>query len=208
MILRGNAWTFGDNVDTDVIIPVKYTNTTDSKEFGKHCMEGIDPDFPLKVKAGDIMVAKKNFGCGSSREQAPLALKHAGVKCVLAESIARIFYRNAITIGLPVLECPEGAKKVEDRESLQNSIDQALDVFEAADEQGTQAAEMTTGVFKISKVDLLMKKAILLKSEAEEMLLDHVERRKREWVQQGGREHELNIDAIIEALRVQKSLKE
>ena len=101
MILRGRVWKFGDNVDTDVIIPVKHTNTTDPHEFGKHCMERIDPDFHNKVKAGDIIVANKNFGCGSSREEAPLALKYAGVKCVLAESFARIFYRNAINI--PVL---------------------------------------------------------------------------------------------------------
>ena len=118
MILKGKAMKFGDNVDTDVIIPGQYLALTNPREMAKHAMEGLDPDFTKKVGDGAIIVAGKNFGCGSSREQAPLALKHAGVKCVLAESIARIFYRNAITIGLPVLECPEGAKKVEGGDEL------------------------------------------------------------------------------------------
>ncbi|MDH5815770.1 MAG: 3-isopropylmalate dehydratase small subunit [Candidatus Nezhaarchaeota archaeon] len=104
-VIRGRVWKFGDNVDTDVIIPFKYkARTLDPKELAQHVMEGIDPDFPRKVKPGDIIVAGRNFGCGSSREQAPLAIKAAGISAVVAESFARIFFRNAINIGLPVLE--------------------------------------------------------------------------------------------------------
>jgi len=112
MAIHGKAIKFGDNVDTDVILPGQYLVLTDPTELAKHAMEGIDPTFTKKTQEGAIIVAGKNFGCGSSREQAPIALKHAGVKCVLAESFARIFYRNAITIGLPVLECPEVSSKV------------------------------------------------------------------------------------------------
>lgn len=110
--ISGRAWKFGDNIDTDVIIPGKYLRTTDMSVFASHVMEGIDPMFPQKVKKGDIIVAGKNFGCGSSREQAPLALKHAGIVCIIAESFARIFFRNAINVGLPIIEakidCNEG----------------------------------------------------------------------------------------------------
>lgn len=110
--ISGRVWKFKDNIDTDVIIPGKYLRTTDMSIFASHVMEGIDPVFPKKVKKGDIIVAGKNFGCGSSREQAPLALKHAGVACIVAESFARIFFRNAINVGLPIIEakidCKEG----------------------------------------------------------------------------------------------------
>src|SRR5659263_652060 len=112
IIISGKAWKFGDNVDTDVIIPGKYLRTTDMSVFASHVMEGIDPLFSQKVRKGDIIVAGKNFGCGSSREQAPLALKYAGVACIVAESFARIFFRNAINVGLPIIEaridCKEG----------------------------------------------------------------------------------------------------
>jgi len=111
-IISGKAWKFGDNVDTDVIIPGKYLRTTDMSVFASHVMEGIDPLFSQKVRKGDIIVAGKNFGCGSSREQAPLALKYAGIACIVAESFARIFFRNAINVGLPIIEaridCEEG----------------------------------------------------------------------------------------------------
>ena len=111
-LISGKVWKFGDNIDTDVIIPGKYLRTTDMNVFASHVMEGIDPEFSQKVKKGDIIVAGKNFGCGSSREQAPLALKHAGIACVVAESFARIFFRNAINVGLPIIEakieCEEG----------------------------------------------------------------------------------------------------
>jgi len=107
MELKGKIWKFGDNVDTDAIIPARYLNTSDPAELAKHCMEDADPSFPSKLKKGDIIVAGVNFGCGSSREHAPIAIKTAGVACVIAKSFARIFYRNAFNMGLPILECPE-----------------------------------------------------------------------------------------------------
>jgi methanogen homoaconitase small subunit len=110
--IKGRVWKFGDDVDTDVIIPGKYLRTKDMQVFAAHAMEGIDPEFSKKIIPGDIIVAGTNFGCGSSREQAPLALKHAGVACVIAKSFARIFFRNAINVGLPLMEadieCQEG----------------------------------------------------------------------------------------------------
>jgi 3-isopropylmalate/(R)-2-methylmalate dehydratase small subunit len=109
---RGSVFKFGDNVDTDVIIPARYLNTTDAKELAAHCMEDIDKTFIQNVKEGDIIVANKNFGCGSSREHAPIAIKAAGVSCVIAETFARIFYRNSINIGLPIVECEEAAKEI------------------------------------------------------------------------------------------------
>lgn len=110
---KGIVFKYGDNVDTDVIIPARYLNSSDPAELATHCMEDIDKDFVKKVKKGDIMVATKNFGCGSSREHAPIAIKAAGVDCVIAETFARIFYRNAINIGLPIIECPEAARAIE-----------------------------------------------------------------------------------------------
>ena len=107
MELKGKIWKFGDNVDTDAIIPARYLNTSDPAELAKHCMEDADPSFPSRLKKGDIIVAGVNFGCGSSREHAPIAIKTAGVACVIAKSFARIFYRNAFNMGLPILECPE-----------------------------------------------------------------------------------------------------
>jgi methanogen homoaconitase small subunit len=108
----GRVWKFGDDIDTDVIIPGKYLRTKDMQVFAAHAMEGFDPEFTKKVKPGDIIVAGSNFGCGSSREQAPLALKHAGIACIVAKSFARIFFRNAINVGLPLIEadveCLEG----------------------------------------------------------------------------------------------------
>ncbi|HUY11538.1 MAG TPA: 3-isopropylmalate dehydratase small subunit [Candidatus Dormibacteraeota bacterium] len=110
--LRGRAHTYGKNVDTDVIIPGKYCSIVDQAELGTHAMEGIDPEFASRVKPGDIIVADSNFGCGSSREVAPIAIKGAGVSAVVAKSFARIFYRNAINIGLPILECPEAVDAI------------------------------------------------------------------------------------------------
>jgi 3-isopropylmalate/(R)-2-methylmalate dehydratase small subunit len=112
MNIKGKTHKFGDNVDTDVIIPARYLNTTDPAELARHCMEDIDPKFSRAVKAGDVIVAGRNFGCGSSREHAPISIKAAGVSCVVASSFARIFYRNAINTGLPILECPEAAAAV------------------------------------------------------------------------------------------------
>lgn len=113
MKANGRVFKYGDNVDTDVIIPARYLNSSDPAELAKHCMEDIDKDFVNKVKKGDIIVADKNFGCGSSREHAPIAIKAAGVSCVIAETFARIFYRNAINIGLPIIECPEASKEIQ-----------------------------------------------------------------------------------------------
>ena len=112
MKAEGKVFKFGDNVDTDVIIPARYLNSSDPAELATHCMEDIDKDFVKNVNKGDIIVANKNFGCGSSREHAPIAIKAAGVSCVIAETFARIFYRNAINIGLPIIECPEASKKI------------------------------------------------------------------------------------------------
>ena len=113
MKAHGIVHKYGDNVDTDVIIPARYLNTADHKELASHCMEDIDKDFVNKVKPGDIMVANLNFGCGSSREHAPIAIKESGIACVIASTFARIFYRNAINIGLPILECDEAAKDID-----------------------------------------------------------------------------------------------
>jgi 3-isopropylmalate/(R)-2-methylmalate dehydratase small subunit len=119
MKVKGTVFKYGDNIDTDAIIPARYLNTSDSKELAKHCMEDIDPAFVEKVKQGDIIVANKNFGCGSSREHAPIAIKASGVSCVIAGTFARIFYRNAINIGLPILECEEAAKNIEQGDELE-----------------------------------------------------------------------------------------
>ena len=113
MKANGHVFKYGDNVDTDVIIPARYLNSPDGNELAKHCMEDIDKDFVNKVKQGDIIVANKNFGCGSSREHAPIAIQACGVKCVIAKSFARIFYRNSINIGFPIMECEEAADKIE-----------------------------------------------------------------------------------------------
>lgn len=110
MSIRGRAFKFGDNIDTDVIIPARYLITTDAVQLGKYCMEGASRDFSAKVKKGDIIVGGRNFGCGSSREHAPLSIKGAGISCVVAESFARIFYRNAINLGLPILECKKASE--------------------------------------------------------------------------------------------------
>lgn len=119
MKLTGKAWKFGDDVNTDEIIPARYLNVSDAFELAAHCMEDIDPDFMKKISKGDIIVADKNFGCGSSREHAPLAIKTAGISCVIAKSFARIFYRNSINIGLPILECAEAASKINEGDQIE-----------------------------------------------------------------------------------------
>ena len=118
MEIEGTTWKFGDNVDTDVIIPARYLSMSDPDELACHCMEDIDPTFASQVQTGDLIVAGENFGCGSSREHAPLAIKGAGVSCVVASSFARIFYRNAINVGLPILECPAAANDAQDGQRL------------------------------------------------------------------------------------------
>ncbi len=123
MKLEGKVFKYGDNVDTDVIIPARYLNTSDPEDLAEHCMEDIDEQFAEKVSQGDIIVAGKNFGSGSSREHAPLAIKTAGISCVIAESFARIFYRNSINIGLPIFECPQAAKNIEEGTTLEVNLD-------------------------------------------------------------------------------------
>lgn len=119
MKVQGKVHKFGDNVDTDVIIPARYLNTQDETELAKHCMEDIDSNFPTKVDCGDIIVAGANFGCGSSREHAPIAIKACGIKLVIAHSFARIFYRNSINIGLAILECGEASERIADGDKLE-----------------------------------------------------------------------------------------
>ena len=126
MNAKGTVFRYGDNVDTDVIIPARYLNTSNGKELAAHCMEDIDINFVKEVKEGDIIVADKNFGCGSSREHAPLAIKEAGVSCVIARTFARIFYRNAINIGLPIIECPEAAAGIDDGDQVEVDFDSGI----------------------------------------------------------------------------------
>ena len=123
-MIKGTAYKFEDNVDTDQIISAKYLVTTDPQELAKHCMEIADPEFPNKAKPGDILVAGSNFGCGSSREHAPLAIKGLGLGVVIAESFARIFFRNCINIGMPILECPEAARDAKSGDRLEVDLDQ------------------------------------------------------------------------------------
>lgn len=123
---KGHVFKYGDNVDTDVIIPARYLNSSDPKELAAHCMEDIDREFVNRVKEGDIIVASKNFGCGSSREHAPIAIKAAGVSCVIAETFARIFYRNAINIGLPIVECPAAARAIAAGDEVEVDFDSGV----------------------------------------------------------------------------------
>lgn len=123
MKAQGKAIKYGDNVDTDVIIPARYLNSSDPKELAGHCMEDIDKEFVNKVQPGDIMIGGKNFGCGSSREHAPIAIKASGIACVIAETFARIFYRNSINIGLPIMECPEAAKAISEGDEVEVDFD-------------------------------------------------------------------------------------
>ncbi len=123
MIFNGKSIKYGDNVDTDVIIPARYLNTLDKKELASHCMEDIDKEFKNKVQSGDIMVAGNNFGCGSSREHAPIAIKESGISVVIAKSFARIFYRNSINIGLAIVECPEAVDGIADGDKVEADLD-------------------------------------------------------------------------------------
>ena len=126
MNAQGTVFKYGDNVDTDVIIPARYLNSSDPKELAAHCMEDLDREFVNRVKSGDIIVADKNFGCGSSREHAPIAIKAAGVSCVIAETFARIFYRNAINIGLPIIECPEASRGISQGDEVEVDFDSGI----------------------------------------------------------------------------------
>ncbi len=123
MKLKGRAWVYGDNVDTDVIIPARYLNTSDAEELAKHCMEDIDEHFKNKVKNGDMIIAGENFGSGSSREHAPIAIKASGISCVIAKSFARIFYRNSFNMGLPIFESPEAVDNIDDEDEIEVDAD-------------------------------------------------------------------------------------
>ena len=123
MQAQGHVFKYGDNVDTDVIIPARYLNSSDPAELATHCMEDIDKAFTANVQQGDIIVANKNFGCGSSREHAPIAIKASGISCVIADTFARIFYRNAINIGLPIIECPEAAAAIQAGDEVKVDFD-------------------------------------------------------------------------------------
>ena len=126
MEARGSVFKYGDNIDTDVIIAARYLNTSDPKELAKHCMQDLDPTFVERVKPGDIMVAEENFGCGSSREHAPICIKAAGIDCVIAKSFARIFYRNAINTGLAILECPEAVDGIGEGDTVSVDADAGI----------------------------------------------------------------------------------
>ena len=123
---NGTVFKYGDNVDTDVIIPARYLNSSDPAELAQHCMEDIDKDFIKNIKPGDIIVADKNFGCGSSREHAPIAIKESGISLVIAKSFARIFYRNSINIGLAIVECPEAAEAIEEGHTVEADLDNGI----------------------------------------------------------------------------------
>ena len=135
MKTNGKVHKYGDNIDTDVIIPARYLNTADHKELAAHCMEDIDKDFVKKVKEGDIIVGGANFGCGSSREHAPIAIKNSGVSCVISATFARIFFRNSINIGLAILECPEASKKIEAGDDVEVDFDTGVIVNHTKNEQ-------------------------------------------------------------------------
>ncbi|MBQ1388706.1 MAG: 3-isopropylmalate dehydratase small subunit [Clostridia bacterium] len=135
MNAKGTVHKYGNNIDTDVIIPARYLNTADHSELAKHCMEDLDTSFVNKVQKGDIMVGGANFGCGSSREHAPIAIKAAGIDCVIAKSFARIFYRNAINIGLAILECPEASDKISDGDTVSIDFDTGIIYNETKQEQ-------------------------------------------------------------------------
>ncbi len=150
MKAKGSVFKYGDNVDTDVIIPARYLNSSDPEELAAHCMEDIDKEFIQKVQTGDIMVANKNFGCGSSREHAPIAIKASGISCVIAETFARIFYRNAINIGLPIIECPEAAQAIEAGDVVEIDFDSGLitDVTKGQSWQGQAFPEFMQKIIK------------------------------------------------------------
>lgn len=151
----GKVFKYGDNVDTDVIIPARYLNSSDPAELATHCMEDIDIDFVKNVKKGDIIVAEKNFGCGSSREHAPIAIKAAGVSCVIAETFARIFYRNAINIGLPIIECEEASKNIDANDEVEIDFDSGV-IVNKTKNQTYQGQAFPEFMQKIIKAEGLM----------------------------------------------------
>ena len=155
-MVQGKAHKYPDNVDTDVIIPARYLNTADHKELAAHCMEDIDAQFKHNVKPGDVMAAGWNFGCGSSREHAPIAIRESGVACVIAKSFARIFYRNAINIGLPILECPAASEAINEGDVVAINFDTGV-ITDETTGQTFQAAPFPPFIQKIIKAGGLMK---------------------------------------------------
>ena len=156
MKAHGTVHKYGNNVDTDVIIPARHLNTQDHKELASHCMEDIDKDFINKVKEGDIIVAGDNFGCGSSREHAPIAIKAAGIDCVIATTFARIFYRNSINIGLPIMECPEASEKIEAGDEVEVDFDSGI-IKNLTKGEEYQAHPFPESIQKIIKAGGLLK---------------------------------------------------
>ena len=156
MKVCGHVFKYGDNVDTDVIIPARYLNATKGEELAKHCMEDIDREFVNKVQPGDIIVAEKNFGCGSSREHAPLAIKCAGVSCVIAETFARIFYRNSINIGLPILECEAAANGIDAGDEVEVNFDTGV-ITDVTKGESWQSAAFPPFIQNIIKAGGLLK---------------------------------------------------
>lgn len=150
MKAKGIVHKYGDNVDTDVIIPARYLITSDPKELASKCMIDIDEDFTSRVKEGDIMVATKNFGCGSSREHAPIAIKASGISCIIAETFARIFYRNSINIGLPIIECPEAARDIEAEDEVEVDFDTGIirNITSGKEYQGQAFPEFMQNIIK------------------------------------------------------------
>ena len=155
MRAHGIVHKYGDNVDTDVIIPARYLNSSDPKELAKKCMEDIDADVVNRVKTGDIIVANKNFGCGSSREHAPIAIKASGIACVVAETFARIFYRNAINIGLPIIECPSAAQAIKAGDEVEIDFDTGM-IYDRTSGQEFKGQAFPEFMQKIIKAEGLM----------------------------------------------------
>lgn len=155
MKANGTVFVYGDNVDTDVIIPARYLNSSDPKHLASHCMEDIDASFAGKVRPGDIIVGGSNFGCGSSREHAPLAIKSSGVSCVIAKSFARIFYRNSINIGLPILECPQAAENIRQGDEISVDFDSGIIMNKTRGEK-YQAEPFPDFIREIIKADGLL----------------------------------------------------
>ena len=167
MIIKGKVWKFKDNIDTDVIIPARYLNTSDPKELALHCMEDYDPEFIKKMERGDIIIAGNNFGCGSSREHAPIALKEAGVSCIIAKSFARIFFRNAINIGLPIFESAE----------IFDDSNQG-DILEVKTESGSIKNIVNGNIYKINPLPDFIQKVISL-GGLKEYVKEEVKRRNK-----------------------------
>ncbi|HNU92815.1 MAG TPA: 3-isopropylmalate dehydratase small subunit [Spirochaetota bacterium] len=167
MKAKGKAWRFGDDVNTDEIIPARYLNTFDPDELARHCMEDADPDFMKKAKPGDIIVAGKNFGCGSSREHAPIAIKAARISCVIADSYARIFYRNSINIGLPIVESAEAARGISEGDEVEVDFDSGRIV------NHTKNAEYAAKPFPPFMQDLIAKGGLMNKVKSELAGKDH-----------------------------------